>query len=714
MFDLAGQLASVSNAENETTTYTYDPAGNLETVTDPIGRVTAYGYDEVNRRIKTTLPSNDVGSTVFDVAGQVETSTSPGGFTASYTYDQRGLVESITDELGNQQISGYDGAGRLLTATDARCNDTTFTCDPNGRTASETDPLGGTVTFGYDLAGQRTSLTDPNNAERTFAYDDGGRMVTAVDAENRATSYTYDAVSRRTTITDARGITITSVFDDAGQLIAQTSPNENRTFSYDDAGRNIAFTDASGLTSAVYDDAGRMTSIVTPAGTVGYSYNNAGEQTSMTQPEGTVAYGYDVNGYMDSLTDWRGDTITMTNDPDGRMETVARSNNVDTSYSYDLAGRLTSIGHTAGATVVDSFTYSLDGNGNRTGVTSNAGAESYTLDGLNRITAAAYPGNQSETFTYDPAGNRTSHTAIDGTTTGYTVDATGQLISDTSGTTYDYDPAGNLIETSDGESYVYDDYSRATEITAAGVTETYTYDAQDVRATVNGVTQLWDRAGLPTLIETGDGNNYIHTNSGVARDGDEWLLADAVGSVRVTVDNAGAVSAETAFTAYGEPLTGDADNFGFAGEQLDTTGLLHLRARQYNPTVGRFTTVDPVQPGAPGTTGYNLYTYSGNNPTTWTDPTGQTTLTEYGTLAARGALLGASFSAALTPWTCDQVDNAWYEPSTSIDSSCVLTEIALGAIFGGLGGAFAGRGASIGRAAAVACGWGPQRVALEP
>ena len=343
----------------------------------------------------------------------------------------------------------------------------------------------------------------------------------------------------------------------------------------------------------------------------------------MTQPEGTVAYGYDVNGYMDSLTDWRGDTITMINDPDGRMETVARSNNVDTNYGYDLAGRLTSIGHTAGATVIDSFTYSLDGNGNRIGVTSNAGAESYTLDGLNRITAATYPGAQSETFTYDPAGNRTSHTAIDGTTTGYTVDDTGQLISDTSGTTYDYDQAGNLLATSDGDSYVYDDYSRATEITAAGVTETYTYDARDVRATVDGVTQLWDRNGLPTLIETGDGNNFIHHN-GIARDGDEWLLADALGSVRATVDQAGNVSAETAFTAYGEPLTGEAESFGFAGEQLDTTGLVHLRARQYNPSVGRFTTVDPVQPGAPGTTGYNLYTYAANNPTTWTDPTGQT------------------------------------------------------------------------------------------
>ena len=178
---------------------------------------------------------------------------------------------------------------------------------------------------------------------------------------------------------------------------------------------------------------------------------------------------------------------------------------------------------------------------------------------------------------------------------------------------------------------MYDDFGRTVEASGDGITQTFGYDATDVRVTVDGIDQLWDRnGGLPTLISTGVGDNYVHT-AGVARDGDDWLLSDAVGSVRATVDDAGATTGSQDFTVFGEQLAGTG-SFGFAGEQQDLTGQLHLRARQYNPTLGRFTSVDPVQPGAPGTPGYNLYTYSGNNPTTWTDPSGRAVLGEYAAL----------------------------------------------------------------------------------
>ena len=342
--------------------------------------------------------------------------------------------------------------------------------------------------------------------------------------------------------------------------------------------------------------------------------------------------------------------LASSSDPAGRELTAARSNGVDTSYSYDDAGRLTGVGHTGPNGGIDGFSYMLDPNGNRTAAMSNAGTETYTLDVLNRLTNVTYPGALSETFVYDAAGNRTSHTKTDGTTVGFTVDATGQLISDTSGTTYTYDAAGNLTSTSDGESYTYDDYGRHISISAGGVTQTYGYDAANVRVTVDAQTQLWDRnGGLPTLISTGAGDNYVHT-AGIARDGDGWLLADAVGSVRTIVDNTGAATGSQSFTAFGEQLTGSG-TFGFAGEQQDPTGLQHLRARQYNPTLGRFTTVDPIQPGAPGTTGYNLYAYAGNNPTTWIDPSGQNvpyTATLQPSQQATPGLVGIGAAVALS------------------------------------------------------------------
>jgi RHS repeat-associated protein len=64
------------------------------------------------------------------------------------------------------------------------------------------------------------------------------------------------------------------------------------------------------------------------------------------------------------------------------------------------------------------------------------------------------------------------------------------------------------------------------------------------------------------------------------------------------------------------------DPFAFTGEQRDTlTGLYHLRARQYDPTTGRFLTTDPQAPLL--TDPYVAsYVYVRGNPTGWVDPSG--------------------------------------------------------------------------------------------
>ena len=96
------------------------------------------------------------------------------------------------------------------------------------------------------------------------------------------------------------------------------------------------------------------------------------------------------------------------------------------------------------------------------------------------------------------------------------------------------------------------------------------------------------------------------------------------GSIRGLADGNGTLAGSRSYEAFGSPgtTTGTSSLFGFTGEPTDATGLVHLRARYLDTAIGRFLSTDSIFPNLPGTQGYNLYSYAGNNPTTWTDPTG--------------------------------------------------------------------------------------------
>lgn len=61
----------------------------------------------------------------------------------------------------------------------------------------------------------------------------------------------------------------------------------------------------------------------------------------------------------------------------------------------------------------------------------------------------------------------------------------------------------------------------------------------------------------------------------------------------------------------------------FTGEYQDPTGLYHLRARQYDPGIGRFTASDPLPPRIMDS-GISSYAYVRNMPTVFIDPSGMT------------------------------------------------------------------------------------------
>jgi len=80
----------------------------------------------------------------------------------------------------------------------------------------------------------------------------------------------------------------------------------------------------------------------------------------------------------------------------------------------------------------------------------------------------------------------------------------------------------------------------------------------------------------------------------------------------------------------------------FAADTRPSTGMVYMRARYYDPAVGRFTQADPVPYGPEMMWGQNnRWTYCANDPLNQSDPSGQIWF-----LALVGFILGFGFGLA--------------------------------------------------------------------
>ncbi len=105
-----------------------------------------------------------------------------------------------------------------------------------------------------------------------------------------------------------------------------------------------------------------------------------------------------------------------------------------------------------------------------------------------------------------------------------------------------------------------------------------------------------------------------------------YVLPDALGSVRQLVDAAGQVTLAQIYDPFGVPFetfgSGESD-FGYTGEWWDSeAALLYLRARYYEPAVGRFLSKDRFSGDFNRPQTLSGWDYVENNPANLVDSTG--------------------------------------------------------------------------------------------
>jgi RHS repeat-associated protein len=140
-------------------------------------------------------------------------------------------------------------------------------------------------------------------------------------------------------------------------------------------------------------------------------------------------------------------------------------------------------------------------------------------------------------------------------------------------------------------------------------------------------------------------------------------------------DEAGDVDTAWDYDVFGavRGLSGSQPNdFTFAGEQVDgSTGLQYLRARYYDPEVGKFISRDTFGGFPTVPLSQNLFTYAGNNPLIYTDPSGNCWFTVFtGPAVVVSATICIALVIALT-------GDAWYRTDPDSFEDAIETVLAL-------------------------------------
>jgi RHS repeat-associated protein len=671
----SGTLANITSAVPSQTLTTYDGAGR-PSASDfyALGAKrwttsSAYGGDRTtvtppNGGIATTTLTDALGRTVE--TRQYDSGSPSGSYTSiKYTYDAKSRLKQVVDDDGNIWNYGYDLMGHRTSTTDPDTGKSTATYNELDQVATTTTAVGTadekTLSYSYDALGRKTDMYDG----------------TTKDAAHELARWTYDSIAKGKPTSDIRYVGGSSGKAYVTQIGAYDSlyrPTLSRVIIPSVTGEEAL---AGTYTSTIgynLDGTLQVTSDPAagglPAESLEYGYNDLSMPTTLNGATGYVQNtSYTKLGDVSQLTlgvsssdtaKWLQITNTY-EDGTRRLQRELVTDDAqttpvqDTAYTYDDFGNPTKVAtHADGADDVQCYRY--DGHDRL--------AQAWTAtDGCSADPSTAVLGGPApywQSFTYDDLGNRKTQvdhattTGGDDSTTSFVYPPSGAaqphtLTSSTTvkgGTTttdsYTYDASGNTHTrtlNSKTQTLDWDDEGHLAKVTNAdGTSVSYLYDADGNRLLSRddsgttlylGDTELHLAKGATTATGTryyswAGQNIAVRTSSGSL----QWQVTDAHDTAETAVDVSTQAVTRRRLDPFGnargtQPTSASwLGDKGFVNGVQDTTsGLVHLGAREYDTTIGRFVSDDPVLEVTDAQQ-IDGYTYAADNPLTGSDPTG--------------------------------------------------------------------------------------------
>jgi RHS repeat-associated protein len=584
----------------------------------------------------------------------------------------------------------------------------TFTTNLLGQRTSQQTPDNGAASWTYDNAGEVSSTTDARGQTLAYKYDALGRKTAEYSGSTSGpllASWLYDTLqpgkltSETRYTSSGRYVTGTTGYDGQGnpqdQLTvvpageAGLSGKYDTGFGYSSTGLLLTTTPApiSGMPGEIittsYDSLGNAYGVAGTSVTASRSLSGYGQPS-------VVVYGGSTNNAKLTYTY---DVQTLNPTDVNLSAQVATPQLDDTTYTYSPAGQVTSVKDTQGpnGSPVDDQCFGYDALGRLNQAWTSAPADCSQNPATAGNTAIGGPNPYWSTWSFDDAGDRKSQTSYavtggpaQGATTTYTYNAGGHTLAGTTGgpggpTSYGYDAAGNTTARnlpSGAQTLTWNEEGKAATATTPAGTTTWidNADGNEVVRRDPGSTTL-DLPGQEVSYNSSTGTvstrryyslggSLIAVSDGSTA-GTQYLIGDQHGTQQLAVDTTTLALTRRSTDPYGNQrgtVSGGAwpDNHGFLNMPVSPgTALIDVGAREYDPTIGRFISVDPKlnMTDPQSATGYS---YADNAPTSGSDPSGQMRVEDAGGSAPAG---GGSGGCGCDDWWNDATQNSAVLPT---------------------------------------------------